>query len=160
MFAVVEIAGKQFEVEPRKVLKVPLLSGNPGDTMKFGNVILAKPEADMIFGQPYTDFFVQAKILEHGKDGKVIVFKKKRRKGYRKLNKHRQMFTKIQVTGIGGPGIEMVEEPEIKQPIVQELLTNIEKLRLIEDNEILQSNNDEDIIAGIDFGDDAETKED
>jgi large subunit ribosomal protein L21 len=160
MFAVVEIAGKQFECEPKKILKVPLLPGNPGDVMKFGNVILAKPEADMIFGQPYTDFFVQARILEHGKDGKVIVFKKKRRKGYRKLNKHRQMFTKIEVTGIGGPGFEMVIEPEISQPIAEVKAPKVEKLALIEDDEILASSSKEDIIAGIDFSDDATTEED
>lgn len=102
MFAVVVIAGKQFEVEPQKIVKVPRLEGNPGDSVCFDKVLLTESATDLKIGAPFTNDVVEAKILEHGKDAKVIVFKKKRRKGYRKLNKHRQHFTRIEITAIEG----------------------------------------------------------
>lgn len=100
MYAVVEIAGTQFEVRPNEVVKVPLLAGNIGDMVTFDKLLLSDNGADLKIGQPYTPGSVSAKILAHGKDAKVIVFKKKRRKGYRKLNGHRQRFTKLEITGI------------------------------------------------------------
>jgi large subunit ribosomal protein L21 len=100
MFAVVEIAGVQFDVEPNAIVKVPLLEGNPGDTVEFNNIILSGDGDKTNLGSPYLSGKVQARILEHGKEPTVLVFKKKRRKGYRKLNGHRQHFTKIEITNI------------------------------------------------------------
>lgn len=100
MYAVVEIAGNQFQVEKNDVVKVPLLEGNPGDTVEFGNILLSGEGTDANVGAPYVDGKVTAKIIEHGKDDKILVFHKKRRKGYRKLNGHRQHFTKIEITDI------------------------------------------------------------
>jgi large subunit ribosomal protein L21 len=100
MFALVEIAGRQYQVAPETIVKTPLLAGEPGDSVSFDKVLLAEKPEGMLVGAPYLDMKVTAKILEHGKDPKVIVFKKKRRKGYRKLNKHRQHFTKIEITSI------------------------------------------------------------
>ena len=100
MFAVVEIAGLQFEVQPEDTLNVPLLQGNPGDSVEFGNILLANDDKETKVGTPYIDGNVKAKIVEHGKGDKVIVFHKKRRKGYRKLNGHRQNYTTIEITDI------------------------------------------------------------
>jgi len=101
MFAIVEIAGVQFEVEKGMTVKVPLLKGNPGDTIEFNNLLLGGTEGKEKIGAPYINGGkVKAKILEHGKDEKVLVFHKKRRKGHRKLNGHRQNFTKIEVIDI------------------------------------------------------------
>ena len=100
MYAVVEISGTQFEIEPDMKLRVPLLNGNPGDEVEFGNILLAKDGGETMVGTPYIDGNVKAKILDHGKDKKVIVFKKKRRKGYRVLKGHRQNFTTIEITDI------------------------------------------------------------
>jgi len=97
MFAVVEIAGQQFEVRPQEVVNVPLLKGNPGEDVEFTNVLIAGTDDSPKIGTPYIDGSVKATIIEHGKDAKILVFHKKRRKGYRKLNGHRQHFTKIQI---------------------------------------------------------------
>jgi len=100
MYAVVEIAGLQFEVQPKDIVTVPLLKGEPGDTVSFSNILLFNDNSDVKVGQPYLNGSVEAKILAHGKGQKLIVFKKKRRKGYRKLNGHRQKFTKIEINNI------------------------------------------------------------
>lgn len=100
MFALVEIAGNQFEVQEKDQVKVPLLDGNPGDEVKFENILLTKDDDNINVGSPYIEGNVSAKILEHGKDQKVLVFHKKRRKGYRKLNGHRQHYTLIEISNI------------------------------------------------------------
>jgi large subunit ribosomal protein L21 len=100
MFAVVEIAGTQFEVNPNEIIRVPLLSGEPGTSVEFNNILVAGVGEETKIGAPYISGSVSAKILAHGKDQTVIVFKKKRRKGYQKRNGHRQKFTKIEITNI------------------------------------------------------------
>jgi large subunit ribosomal protein L21 len=100
MLAVVEIAGQQFEVKTDGVVNVPLIDGNPGDVVEFTNILLTKDEDIIDIGAPYLKGSVKAKIIAHGKDPKVLVFKKKKRKGYRKLRGHRQNYTQIVVTDI------------------------------------------------------------
>ncbi len=100
MLAIVEIAGTQFEVSKNDVLTVPALQGEPGDTVAFDNILLTKNGEDTVIGTPYLEGNVQAKIIEHGRGDKVLVFHKKRRKGYRKLNGHKQHFTTIEITDI------------------------------------------------------------
>lgn len=100
MFAVVEIAGTQYEVQENQKLTVPLLAGNPGDEVKFDNILLAKNGGDTVVGAPYIDGSVTAKIIEHGRAAKILIFHKKRRKGYRKLNGHKQRFTEIEIKNI------------------------------------------------------------
>ena len=98
MFAVVEITGVQFEVHPNEKIRVPLLEGNPGDKVTFDKVLIAGSDDKTSTGTPYIGGTVEGTILEHGRDKKVLVFKKKRRKGYRKLNGHKQDFTSIEIT--------------------------------------------------------------
>jgi large subunit ribosomal protein L21 len=100
MFAVVEIAGTQVEVSPNAVLDVPHLNGEPGDTLEFSDILLVKDGDNTQLGAPYIFGLVKAEIIEHFRDDKVLVFKKKRRKGYRKLNGHRQGYTKIEIKDI------------------------------------------------------------
>ena len=100
MFAVVEIAGIQFEVEQNKIVKVPLLKGEPGDVVEFTNILLSGADGAETIGTPYIEGTVAAKILEHGQGDKILIFHKKRRKGHRKLNGHRQDFTRIEITDI------------------------------------------------------------
>ncbi len=100
MFAVVEIAGTQVEVSPNAVLDVPHLNGEPGDTLEFSDILLVKDGDNTQLGAPYISGSVKAEIIEHFRDDKVLVFKKKRRKGYRKLNGHRQGYTKIEIKDI------------------------------------------------------------
>lgn len=100
MYAVVEIAGTQVQVQESAILRVPFLNGNIGDKVSFDKLLLSSKNDELNIGKPYLNGSVDAKILAHGREPKVIVFKKKRRKGYRKLNGHKQHFTKIEITGI------------------------------------------------------------
>jgi large subunit ribosomal protein L21 len=100
MYAVVEIAGQQFAVSPKQTVKVPLLDSNPGDTLEFTNILLASDNGKISVGAPYIKGSVKATVKEHGKGDKVLVFHKKRRKGYQKLNGHRQNYTQITITDI------------------------------------------------------------
>lgn len=101
MFAIVEIAGLQYKIEKDQQLFVNRLAGEAGDELKFDRVLLTDNGAITV-GAPVIDgVTVVAKIVEHVKGDKVIVFKKKRRKGYQKSNGHRQQFTKIEVVSIG-----------------------------------------------------------
>ncbi len=102
MFAVVNIAGQQFKVSENSTYYVPKLSEKPNKNITFKEVLVLNDDKNIKIGSPLIKGAkVTAKVLEHLKDDKVIVFKKKRRKGYRKFNGHRQQLTKIEVTKIG-----------------------------------------------------------
>lgn len=101
MYAIVDIIGQQFKVEKDMTLFVHRLQGNEGDTLEFNNVLLLENEGNVSVGTPnVSGAKVTATILEHLKGDKVIVFKKKRRKGYKKRNGHRQYLSKIQISDI------------------------------------------------------------
>lgn len=100
MYAVVDIAGNQYQVSKDQTLTVDKLSAKPGEEVSFGNVLVSNDGSNTTVGTPFTGGSVKAKVLEHGRDEKVLVFHKKRRKGYRKLNGHRQHYTTIQITDI------------------------------------------------------------
>ncbi|MGA9120558.1 MAG: 50S ribosomal protein L21 [Bacteroidota bacterium] len=101
MYAVVEIAGKQFKVSPNQSLLVPTLQQKPGDAVRFDRVLLVEGDKGVNVGHPTVKgAAVEARILDHVKDEKVIVFKKKKRKGYRVTRGHRQAYTKVQITNI------------------------------------------------------------
>lgn len=100
MFAVVEIAGFQYEVEPNTVLKTQLLPKAPGEVVEFDKVLFVDKDGEVLFGNPYVNAKVVASVVAHGKDPKVIVFKKKRRKNYRRLKGHRQHYTLLEIKEI------------------------------------------------------------
>ena len=100
MLALVEIAGGQYEVSESLKLNVPLLDGNEGDVVEFSNILLCKNGDDTVVGNPFISGKVTAKILGSFKDKKVLVFHKKRRKGYQKLNGHRQKYSQIEILDI------------------------------------------------------------
>lgn len=101
MFAIVEISGKQFRVEQGSIIRVPYLQSKAGDTIELDKVLLLNDEKKVKIGQPLVKGAkVSAKVVDHGRDRKVLVFKKKRRKGYKVKNGHRQDFTKIQIEKI------------------------------------------------------------
>ncbi|MCM4160507.1 50S ribosomal protein L21 [Antarcticibacterium flavum] len=105
MYAIVEIAGQQFKVAKDQKVFVNRLTGEEGDSISFDNVLLTGDGDDITLGAPAIDgASVDAKITRHVKGDKVIVFKKKRRKGYRVKNGHRQSLTEISITGISLPG--------------------------------------------------------
>jgi large subunit ribosomal protein L21 len=101
MYAIVEIAGQQFKVEKDQSIFVHRLDGEEGSNVDFEKVLLIEDGKKINVGTPVVEGAkVSAKILSHLKGDKVIVFKKKRRKGYRKKNGHRQYLTKIQIENI------------------------------------------------------------
>lgn len=103
MYAIVDIAGKQYKAEKDKFLYAPLMSEKEGAKVAFEKVLLVDNEGKIKVGAPNVKgASVSAKVLEHVKGDKVIVFKKKRRKGYKVKNGHRQQFSKILIEDIKG----------------------------------------------------------
>ena len=102
MYVIVEIAGLQYKVEKDQQLYVNRLEGNEGDSVSFDRVLLSDNGSISVGAPVIEGALVEAKILEHLRGDKVIVFKKKRRKGYQKKNGFRAALTKIEITGING----------------------------------------------------------
>ncbi len=102
MFAIVTIAGQQFKVEEGQELFVHQLEAAAGDQVSFDQVHLIERDGKVSLGTPVLNAKVSATVIGNQKGDKVIVFKKKRRKGYRKKNGHRQSFTKIKIDSIAG----------------------------------------------------------
>jgi large subunit ribosomal protein L21 len=101
MYAIVEIAGQQFKVEQGRKIFVHRLQANEGDKLEFDKVLLVENGGKVSVGSPVINGAkVNATVVSHIKGDKVIVFKKKRRKGYQKWNGHRQQFSQIMIDGI------------------------------------------------------------
>ena len=102
MYAIVEIAGPQFKVEAGKKIFVNRLAAEKGAAVEFDKVLLVDNDGDVKVGAPYVEgAVVKATVLDDSAKGKkVLVFKKKRRKGYQKCNGHRQYLTQIEINGI------------------------------------------------------------
>lgn len=101
MFAIIEIAGQQFKVEKGQKLFVHRLEAEEGSTLELSQVLLKSENGNVQIGMPILENSkVTAKVLEHLKGDKVIIFKKKRRKGYKVKNGHRQYLTKIEIENI------------------------------------------------------------
>lgn len=102
MYAVIQTGGKQYKVAKGDKLRVEKLLGNPGDTVTFDHVLLVGGETVKL-GQPtVAGAKVEAKITAQDRDKKIIVFKFRRRKNYRRKNGHRQPFTALEITEIKG----------------------------------------------------------
>ncbi|MBT7528656.1 MAG: 50S ribosomal protein L21 [Flavobacteriaceae bacterium] len=113
MYAIVEIAGQQFKVEKDQKLFVHRLDSKEGSKVTFDNVLLLANGDKISVGAPAIDGAqVGVKVLKHFKGNKVIVFKKKRRKGYRVKNGHRQALTEIQVENILASGAKKTKKVE------------------------------------------------
>jgi len=105
MYAIVEIAGQQFKVEAGKKIFVHRLEAEEGKKVEFNQVLLLEEDGNITVGEPtIADAVVEGMVLDHMRGDKVIVFKKKRKKGYRVKNGHRQNFTQIEILSINGKG--------------------------------------------------------
>lgn len=101
MYAIVEIAGQQFKVEKNQEIFVHRLDGEPGKSMEFDQVLLVDNDGQVSVGKPVvTGSRIDATIMDHVRGDKVVVFKKKRRKGFQKETGHRQDFSKIRIDEI------------------------------------------------------------
>jgi large subunit ribosomal protein L21 len=105
MYAIVEIAGQQFKVEEGRKIFVHRLETEKDAILEFDKVLLVEDNDKILVGEPAVEnFIVEGKVLDHVRGDKVIVFKKKKKKGYRVKNGHRQYFSQIEIIGIGEKG--------------------------------------------------------
>ena len=101
MYAVFRTGGKQYRAEPGKKIRIPSLDVEPGESITFDDVLLASDGSEVQVGAPTVEGAkVKVEILRHGRDKKIIVFKRKRRKNYRRKQGHRQGFTEVRVDEI------------------------------------------------------------
>ncbi|MGD2122760.1 MAG: 50S ribosomal protein L21 [Gemmatimonadota bacterium] len=101
MYAVFRTGGKQFRAEPGKKIRIPSMEVEPGDSVTFDDVLLTSDGKDVQVGAPSVKGAkVKAEVVRNGRDRKIIVFKRKRRKGFRRKQGHRQGFTEIRVDEI------------------------------------------------------------
>ncbi|MBF0588741.1 MAG: 50S ribosomal protein L21 [Magnetococcales bacterium] len=100
MYAVVRTGGKQYKVVKDDVIRVESLAGDKGDSVELEDVLLVAGEEGVKTGKALSDSKVTGSIVRHGRDKKVLVFKKKRRKNYRRTQGHRQNFTELKITAI------------------------------------------------------------
>ncbi|WP_084681352.1 50S ribosomal protein L21 [Chryseobacterium soli] len=143
MFAIVEIAGLQYKVEQDQKLFVHRLKGEKGDKVSFDKILLTVNGSITVGAPAVSGIVVDAEILDHVKADKVIVFKKKRRKGYKVKNGHRQSLTQIQITGITGfeAGAKKADK---KETVKAEVLSDNATVNFGEDHELnyhLKKNN-------------------
>jgi large subunit ribosomal protein L21 len=101
MYAIIRTGGKQFRAEPGKTIRVPSLKAEIGDAITFDDVLVAATDDGVKVGAPKVDgVTVTGEVVEHGKDKKIIVFKWKRRKNYRRKQGHRQKYTTVRIDEI------------------------------------------------------------
>lgn len=123
MYAIVEIAGQQFKVEQNDEIFVHRLEGEPGSPIEFDQVLLLDNDGKVTIGKPLVDGSkVTGKIMDHVRGDKVVVFKKKRRKGYQKESGHRQDFSKVLIENItvkSAGRTKKVKEEKVEEPTEQ-----------------------------------------
>jgi len=105
MYAVIETGGKQYRVSPGQELKVEKINAPDGDMVNFDRVLLLSGDDRTVVGKPYIEgASVKAKVVENGKAKKVLVFKKRPRKGFKRLRGHSQVFSRIRIEDISYGG--------------------------------------------------------
>jgi len=101
MYAIIRSGGKQFRAEPGQTIRVPALNAEPGQQVTFDEVLVAGTDDGLKVGTPIVaGAAVTGEVVKHGKDKKVIIFKWKRRKNYRRKQGHRQGFTEVRISDI------------------------------------------------------------
>jgi large subunit ribosomal protein L21 len=115
MFAVVDLNGKQYRLEEGRYIDVDLLSSEANDVVEIGNVLMVVDGETTLVGTPYVEgAAVKARVLTHGRGPKVLVYKMRCKKGYRRKNGHRQGFTRLQVEMLAFPGKKATAEAPAK----------------------------------------------
>jgi large subunit ribosomal protein L21 len=102
MYAIIQTGGKQYKVSPGDVIFIEKLSATEGDEVSF-DVLMVSKDDEVLFGTPVVEGVqAQGKVLSHGRGKKIIVYKFKAKKNYRRKQGHRQPFTKVEITAIAG----------------------------------------------------------
>ncbi len=127
MYAIVEIAGQQFKVEAGKKIFVHRLETEEGKKIDFDQVLLIEEDGNVTIGEPtIKDAIVEGQVIDHMRGDKVIVFKKKRKKGYRIKNGHRQNFTQVEIISINGKG-------SLKKAVTKKEKDKVEEVEVAEE---------------------------
>ena len=147
MYAVVQTGGKQYRVSEGDVITVEKLNAEAGSTVSLDKVLVIGEEGKLTVGTPYVSgAAVEAEVVENGKGQKVIIFKYKAKKDYRKKQGHRQPFTKLQVKAITAPGMakapkeEPAEAPAAEPAVTEEKPVNLKSMKKAELIEFAKEN--------------------
>lgn len=137
MYAVIETGGKQYRVQEGDVITVEKLNAEAGETVTFDKVLLMSDGKEVKVGTPYLSEAVTGSVVENGKGKKVIIFKYKAKKDYRKKQGHRQPYTLVEITSIAGkaaPAAAAKEEAPVeeKKAVKKPSLKSMKKAELIE----------------------------
>lgn len=117
MYAIFRAKGKQFRAEPDVTVRLPSLEAEPGQQISFDDVLLAERDGDVRVGRPSIDgALISAEVVRHGRGEKVVVYKMKRRKGYRRKQGHRQKFTEVRILEIEIPAAEAPPRSAAEEP--------------------------------------------
>ena len=126
MYAIVNISGKQFKATEGARVRVPLQTGDAGAKVTFDNVLLLHDGSSTQIVTPIvTGATVTATVVEHGREKKILIYKKKRRKGYQRKNGHRQWFTEVEIQKIQATATKTKKpakkaEPKVKETVKEE----------------------------------------
>ena len=121
MYAIINISGKQYKATSGSRLRVPKQDGDLGKVLTFDKVLLTNDGKNTEIGNPpIKGFSVNATIINHGRDKKILVYKKKRRKGYQRKNGHRQWYTEIEFNSIEAAKKQSVKEKTILSKVTSQ----------------------------------------
>ena len=122
MYAIVNISGKQFKASEGARVRIPKQTGDAGATLTFDNVLLFNDGTNTQIGTPtVSGASVTATVVDHGRERKIFIYKKKRRKGYQRKNGHRQWYTEIEIQKIKASAVKKSKAaPKKEKPKVKE----------------------------------------
>jgi len=121
MYAIVNISGKQFKATEGARVRIPLQTGDAGAKLTFDNVLLVHDGSSTQIGAPtVVGATVTATVVDHGREKKILIYKKKRRKGYQRKNGHRQWFTEIEIQKIQATATKTKKPAKKAEPKVEE----------------------------------------
>ena len=112
MYAVIETGGKQYRVQEGDIITIEKIKAEVGETVAFDKVLVLSDGNDVKVGTPYLDAAVTGSVVEHGKGQKVIIFKYKAKKDYRKKQGHRQPYTMVKIESLTGAAPKKEEAPK------------------------------------------------
>jgi len=117
MLAIIETCGKQYEIQEGRYVDVEFLGKDENETLELDKVVMIVAGDQSQVGQPYLEgALVKAKVLKNGKEKKVLVYKQRCKKGYRKKNGHRQQYSRIMIESIDFPGKAEIVEIKVEAP--------------------------------------------
>ncbi len=130
MYAVIETGGKQYRVQEGDIITIEKLNVEAGETVTFDKVLVLGEGKDIKVGTPYVDAAVTGSVVENGKGQKVIIFKYKAKKDYRKKQGHRQPYTMVKIESLGGaaPKKAAPKAKEVKAEPASEEVKTVKKV--------------------------------